>query len=338
MRQRTVRVGVTLLCLSLLQGVACCGTNSNSAKFYGQGVHQFFQGQYADAIRDFDIAVRYDSEDARIYFFRGIAKDRIGATAEAADDLQRGARLEALIRRSNVGRSLQRIQGPERLKVEHYRREARKLDRQVLMSLMQDLTAPQVVESPKPPTKSSAGDVRVQFEALSVDETDPFANDLDGFLLGRGKIERVDHGTVEADSFAVEDGAFEVGGEEPFGTGVDTTAGSDVFGDGGFVDAADVTADVPTARSSPDKPGVIGAALRAFGRSLAPSIPNVPVAVPGLQPAGASSVDGPGGFGEDDDFDMPQEADPFGDNFGDDQAPAENGDEEFGDPFQDDDF
>ncbi len=135
-------IGMALLGMELT-AVSWAG-DPRAEKLYGNGVHAFYGGNYAQAIRDFDRATAYDSQDPRVFYFRGVAKRRMGRTYEGRSDLQYGAQLEASQGRTDIGRSLQRLQGHDRVLLEQYRRQAQRMA----------ALAPRVVE---PTTPSADG-------------------------------------------------------------------------------------------------------------------------------------------------------------------------------------
>ena len=91
---------------------------------YGNGVHQFFNGQYQKAYDSFTTAMSENQRDPRVYYFRGLAAQNLGIGGTG--DFQVGAQLEA----ENGGRSelvneaLERIQGHARISLESARSEA----------------------------------------------------------------------------------------------------------------------------------------------------------------------------------------------------------------------
>ncbi len=98
------------------------------ADWYGNGTHQYFEGRFDDAIISFSTAISVNPYDPRPYFYRGLAKLSCGRGPGAADDFQLGAFRETYKNgraSSAVNRSLERIQGPCRLEIERYRRDAR---------------------------------------------------------------------------------------------------------------------------------------------------------------------------------------------------------------------
>ncbi len=94
---------------------------------YGRGVHAFFANRTLDAEHLFSQVIAAGSTDPRVYYFRAIARMRLGKTIEAEEDMQIGAAYEARNpgRRHAIGIALQRIQGTARQTLERYRRDGR---------------------------------------------------------------------------------------------------------------------------------------------------------------------------------------------------------------------
>jgi hypothetical protein len=93
---------------------------------YGGGVHAYFAGDYARSHDDLSSAIQGGIADPRAWYFRGLAALRLGRTDEAEADFTEGAERES--RDAGVwpvSRSLERVQGPERLQLERHRIRAR---------------------------------------------------------------------------------------------------------------------------------------------------------------------------------------------------------------------
>lgn len=116
-------------CLICLPRIAGAQGGSELAATYGRGVHAYFAGNTAKADQLFSDVISAGSKDPRVFYFRAMTRLRSGSQYEAEDDMRIGAALEALNpgRRSEIGRSLQRIQGSNRRTLEQFRREARLL-------------------------------------------------------------------------------------------------------------------------------------------------------------------------------------------------------------------
>jgi hypothetical protein len=119
-----------LTCLSLLAlalaGPVSWGQDSLLEEMYGRGVHAYFSHNYKEANELLTAAIKAGSRDPRAYSFRGLTFSRLGRPDEATADFDAGAVLEATSGEPYpIGRSLERIQGSERLALETHRRQAR---------------------------------------------------------------------------------------------------------------------------------------------------------------------------------------------------------------------
>lgn len=92
----------------------------------GRGVHAFHGGDFDRAYDEFTTAIEAGTEDPRAFYFRGLAALRLGRTGEAEADFTAGADREATDGSTKrVSRSLERVQGCDRLTLERYRARAR---------------------------------------------------------------------------------------------------------------------------------------------------------------------------------------------------------------------
>jgi len=94
---------------------------------YGNGVHLYFGGRHQEAITALNTAIADDSDDARAYYFRGLARLASGNSYLAESDFQYGAMIETAGAKKPsrlVSRSLERIQGATRMRLEKIRRNA----------------------------------------------------------------------------------------------------------------------------------------------------------------------------------------------------------------------
>ena len=92
----------------------------------GAGMHSFYSGDFVRAYEDLTAAVEAGTADPLAYYFRGLTALRLGRTDEAEADFSKGAEKEAAdggVRR--VSRTLERVQGVDRLTLERYRARAR---------------------------------------------------------------------------------------------------------------------------------------------------------------------------------------------------------------------
>lgn len=95
---------------------------------YARGVLAYFNGASHQAESLLTEALADDPEDPRAYYFRGLAKIRTGRSYEGEQDFRIGAAMEAgwTGRPIHMGRTLERVQGSDRLMLERIRSEARK--------------------------------------------------------------------------------------------------------------------------------------------------------------------------------------------------------------------
>ena len=82
------------------------------SQLYGQGVHEFYGGDYQAAKRSLTEAAANDSRDPRVYYYRALANLRLGDESAAKSDFDTAAALEYTPagRQFAVSRSLQRVQ------------------------------------------------------------------------------------------------------------------------------------------------------------------------------------------------------------------------------------
>ncbi len=289
-----VRISIFLPFLLLTLAFTSVGSadDPRAEELYGDGVHAFYRGDYSRAIQSFDVATAYGSLDPRVYYFRGAAKMRQGRRDEARFDFQYGAQLEAAQGRTDVGRSLQRLQGSDRLLLEQYRRAAQQIAK----------LAPQPAATPTPPTPEataappsqpkvtgrSVSEIPDSLRDLPDDPADPFADQAPG-LLGRGELEPAAAGqpaggepvapaATASEPIAAE--PAEITGDEstdpfadenPFG-GPPVTADSAAPEDDPFADNGSVFDDAASTSPAPESAsqrGPLGAVFRALTRGAA---------------------------------------------------------------------
>lgn len=125
---RRVRVvaGPAACCLAAVIGSASVQADTPlSRDFMGSGMHAYHAGSFQRSIDDLTAAIEAGCQDPRAYYFRALAMLEQGREDEAVADMQEGALLESggpggIV----VGRSLERVQGRNRLMLERYRRRA----------------------------------------------------------------------------------------------------------------------------------------------------------------------------------------------------------------------
>lgn len=170
------RVAVTAA-IAVAGGLASAGTTvaqmpaemAPVAAAYGSGVHAYFAGDYDRSFAVLTDAIAAGIKDPRAWYFRGLAALRLGRLDEAEADFTEGAERESSGTGAwSVSRSLERVQGADRLRLERHRVRARvaalQRDRDALRRRISELdeAQPDVRRSRRP-----ASGVR--------DDGDPFA-------------------------------------------------------------------------------------------------------------------------------------------------------------------
>ncbi len=110
-------------------GTSSAVFGQTTEQVFGANIHRYYDGQFEELIAEVSKSVNDDLEDPRIYYLRGLAFLKTGDQNSAANDLRKGAELEALqfgSRNYNIARALQRIQGNDRALLESARSEAMK--------------------------------------------------------------------------------------------------------------------------------------------------------------------------------------------------------------------
>ena len=103
-------------------------------EMYGQAVHSFFRGDSGHAAELLNEVIDAGSQDPRAYFFRGLCQAH--GSYEGNPDFERAAQLEIEGKKVvNVGKALERIQGPARIAIEKSRSKARLASRSRLLEI-----------------------------------------------------------------------------------------------------------------------------------------------------------------------------------------------------------
>lgn len=93
---------------------------------YGAGVHAFHALDFQESHRALSAAIEAGSDDPRVFYYRGLAAMKLGRLEEADADFADGATREAAGGSTRaISRSLERVQGCDRLRLEQYRSRAR---------------------------------------------------------------------------------------------------------------------------------------------------------------------------------------------------------------------
>lgn len=113
-------------CQSLVPAAVPTIESMSLAATYGDGVHAYFAGDYQRSYDDLSQVIEAGSADPRAYYFRGLVALKLGRLDESEADFAAGAEQEAEGTGSwPVARSLERVQGCDRLKLERHRTRAR---------------------------------------------------------------------------------------------------------------------------------------------------------------------------------------------------------------------
>lgn len=120
----------SLVMAGLLTAVACSAVAAQEAvlaQLYGQGVHAYFAQDFVKSHELLSSAIDRGTNDPRVYYFRGLALQRLGRPEDAEADFSAGAEREAkdLNKFYNVSKALERVQGNDRVSLERHRVDAR---------------------------------------------------------------------------------------------------------------------------------------------------------------------------------------------------------------------
>src|SRR5262249_46854738 len=98
----------------------------SASTLYDSGVEAYFRGCSPEAESYFTSLMGLDGNDPRAFYFRALTLMRQGREDEASSDMEIGAEIEARFpHRFDIGKMLERVQGPSRLLLEQYRSRAR---------------------------------------------------------------------------------------------------------------------------------------------------------------------------------------------------------------------
>src|SRR5215216_1353529 len=113
--------GLIVGCIAAVPLLAQAQSSDVAGELYGKGVQAYFRGCSPDAGTAFSDVLRVDPKDPRAYYFRALSLMQQGREEEARSDMQIGAQLEARYPyRFDMGKTLERVQGPTRLVLEQY--------------------------------------------------------------------------------------------------------------------------------------------------------------------------------------------------------------------------
>src|SRR4051812_36257489 len=117
---------LTICCTAHTSLVARAQDFGAADTLYSSGVQAYFGGRPAEAETSFTSLLRIDPNDPRAFYFRALSRMQQGRQEEARSDMEIGAQMEARSpNRYDIGKILERVQGPTRLTLEKYRSAAR---------------------------------------------------------------------------------------------------------------------------------------------------------------------------------------------------------------------
>jgi len=101
------------------------GAEPSLARVYGVGVHAYYSGAHQRSYDDLTQAIESGSKDPRVWYFRGLAARKLGRFDEAEADFSTAADRESeAVAAWDVARSLERVQGLDRMAIERHRMRA----------------------------------------------------------------------------------------------------------------------------------------------------------------------------------------------------------------------
>ena len=195
-RQRAMLVWLGVVAASLIANATATVVRAGDDQFaitasYGMGVHAYYSGHYQRSHEDFSGAIEAGSIDPRVFYFRGLAAIKLGRFDEAQADFAEGASKEAAgWGGRSVSRSLERVQGPDRLRLEQYRVRARvvaiKSDREASKRRYgEQTTAEPNVLRQRRPAGIPAGEDTPTPATTPPDDTNVFAEESEGPQPGK---------------------------------------------------------------------------------------------------------------------------------------------------------
>lgn len=124
---RSIAIGMLVLGLASFCVVSASASSAVLGEEYGSGVHAFFAGDFIVAHARLTDVIDAGSKDPRAFYFRGLTYLKLGRGPEAKVDFRHGSELESKDFNGfyNVGKSLERVQGKDRVQLERFRLDAR---------------------------------------------------------------------------------------------------------------------------------------------------------------------------------------------------------------------
>ncbi len=237
MRRWFARAVLVAGCLSL--GAPLHAQQEAMTEIYGQAVHHYFAGNYANAELLLNEVQASGSEDPRVHYFLGMCKVAQGGGATAGiADFEAGAQAEARGKNAyQVGQSLVRIQGAARREIERARLAARvQFRQQQLLEQRARIDAAPAGRSTIPPADNTAPPAGVVTEPLTeglrsdattLDPVQPTAPDTSDPFSDDPAVP-----ATQPNAPATNAPAAPAEGADPFGAPATAPATDDPFGTG----------------------------------------------------------------------------------------------------------
>lgn len=129
------RISALLLSFATLSASTMVYGQDPLDELYGQAVHSYFRGNLHHAEELLNEVINAGSQDPRAYYFRGLCQSTAGAIGGMAS-FEQAAQMEMEGKKVvNVGKALERIQGPVRVEIEKIRTRARLASRARLLEM-----------------------------------------------------------------------------------------------------------------------------------------------------------------------------------------------------------
>jgi hypothetical protein len=334
---RQVLTGLVCAVLTVSSTAELFSQDNLLGELYGRGVHAYFSGDYVEAHTQFTAAIDQGSKDPRCYFFRGLALTKLGRADQAEQDFMEGARMEISDEEMlyPIGRSLERVQGADRMMLEDTRRQARvekrmrEVEREKARFEQFERSQANVVRDPDAGEIEEPDDFGGPEEPMDPTEPeDAFGGPgettggveepadggaIDDPTAGGGAIDPIGGATTPDDAGDGLSDPFAGGGlgigeaetvEMPDGPTIEPSEPSDPFGGGAPVEPGGGAAPAdPFGGGAPVEPGGGAAPADPFGGGAAPADPFGGGAAPADPFGGGAPVEPGGGAAP---------ADPFG--------------------------
>src|SRR5437868_7434983 len=94
-RLRTLALGFAVVCSAATVAPIRAQVSDVAGTFYADGVDAFFAGRADEAAASLSRSITANPNDPRAFYFRALARLRVGDSGGAQDDMRAGAQVEA---------------------------------------------------------------------------------------------------------------------------------------------------------------------------------------------------------------------------------------------------